>query len=286
MAKARPAGAAMIRPAFRRAFRSAPSGALGLAVLFLDGCAAGRAAPAAHRENQVATGFVTRSLNLDGVPHAFQVFVPPEYDAGRRWPCVLFLHGAGECGSDGEKPTRVGLGPAIRAQPAAWPAIVIFPQKPSDQIEWWECEALVFATLAAVQRENNIDAARVALTGLSQGGHGTWMLGARHPQRWSRLAPVCGYGRPRTIAPRVAGLPIWAFHGERDDVVPPAETQAIVAAVRAEQTRRTPAVTPVQMTLFPEANHNSWDAAYGMPALRAWLLGDAVAPAGASPSGP
>lgn len=232
----------------------------------------GPAASKPSKARRVKTGFQERSITLAGEKHRYSVYVPEAYDPSAARPCILFLHGAGECGDDGEKPTRVGLGPQIRAEPAAWPAIVIFPQKPTHKIEWWECEDLVLAILTAVRRDYRIDEDRIALTGLSQGGHGTWMIGARHPDIWSCLAPICGYGRPKTIASRVATLPVWAFHGESDRVVPVRETIDVVAAIREAQTEA-PAIEPVRMTLYPGVDHNSWEPAYRDAELRAWLLG-------------
>jgi len=116
---------------------------------------------------------------------------------------------------------------------------------------------------------------RVALTGISQGGHGVWVFGARSPERWSCLAPVCGYGRWRTVARRVAGLPVWAFHGLRDDLVDPEDTRQIVGAIQAERARRgrvPDGPEGARMTLYAEANHNSWDPAYAEPDLPGWLI--------------
>jgi predicted peptidase len=147
------------------------------------------------------------------------------------------------------------------------------PQKPTEVEEWEEHEELVLAAIADVCAAWRIDPDRIALTGLSQGGHGTWLIGARHPELFSCLAPVCGYGPVRTIAPRVAALSVWAFHGLRDDVVDPAGTTAIVQEIRRLRSAAGLAADGVRLTLYPDANHNSWDAAYGEPELPGWLLG-------------
>ena len=147
------------------------------------------------------------------------------------------------------------------------------PQKPAIAEEWEEHEDLVLAAIEDVRASWRIDLDRIALTGISQGGHGTWLIGARHPELFSCLAPVCGYGPARTIAPRVAALPVWAFHGLRDDVVDPAGTTAVIQEIRRLRRAAGLAADGVRLTLYPDANHNSWDAAYGEPALPAWLLG-------------
>jgi predicted peptidase len=208
-----------------------------------------------------------RSVTLDGEPHRFAIWVPASYDPRTPAPCVVFLNGSGECGTDGLKQTTVGLPPAAKADPQQWPCIIVMPQKPVQAAEWEECEPLVLACLDDAKRELNIDAKRITLTGLSQGGHGTWMIGARHPEIFAALAPVCGYGHPTTLAPRLKNKPIWAFHGEKDDVVPVDETKRMIAALSRDHQQPEP-----RMTLYPEAKHNCWDQAYRDAGLGQWLL--------------
>ncbi|MBK6735275.1 MAG: phospholipase [bacterium] len=214
-----------------------------------------------------------REVSVDGTAHRVALRVPEDYDPSRAWPLVVFLHGAGECGIDGVRQTTVGLGPALVARPGRWPCLVLMPQKPTESEEWEEHEELVLAAIADVQANWHIDPDRISLTGISQGGHGTWLIGARHPELFSCLAPVCGYGRARTVASRVAGLPVWAFHGLKDDVVDPADTIAIVQGIRQRRGSEASLGDDVRMTLYPAANHNSWDAAYAEPELPGWLLG-------------
>jgi predicted peptidase len=125
----------------------------------------------------------------------------------------------------------------------------------------------VLACLAQARRELNIDPKRITLTGLSQGGHGTWVIGARHPELFAAVAPVCGYEHPSTIAPRLAGRPVWAFHGGKDDIVPAWESERLVEAIKKEGKKPEP-----RLTIFPEANHNSWDKAYREAGLGTWLM--------------
>lgn len=216
---------------------------------------------------------ITREVTVDGTAHRIALRVPDDYDPSRAWPLIVFLHGSGECGRDGVRQTQVGLGPAVAARPDRWPCLVLMPQKPTDTEEWEEHEDLVLAAVAEVCASWRIDPDRIALTGLSQGGHGTWVIGARHPELFSCLAPVCGYGPVRTIAPRVASLPVWAFHGLRDDVVDPGGTTAVIQEIRRLRLAAGLAADGARLTLYPDASHNSWDAAYSEPELPGWLLG-------------
>jgi predicted peptidase len=226
----------------------------------------------------MATGtFVVRTAHLAHQACAYAVWLPPGYTKTRVWPAVVFLHGSGECGTDGWAATRVGLGPALEAHPERWPCIVLFPQKPSDQLEWEERESedLLLAMLDRFLHEFPVDRHRVALAGMSQGGHGVWMVGARHPELWTCLVPVSAYGRARTVARRVVRLPVWAFHGMRDDLVFPHDTEEIVARIREERAKLGLDTTAVRVTLFPDANHDAWDPAFGDLELPDWILSQA-----------
>ena len=226
-------------------------------VLAAAACAVPERAP-------VTTGFVAKTLASNGVEHRYAVYVPPGYTDDREWPLIVFLHGMGECGTDGSKHLDVGLGPALRAQPDRWPFVVVLPQKPDRESQWAEHDAMVMAMLAAAEREYRIDRSRRLLTGLSQGGAGTWALGAAHPGVWAAIAPVCGYGRPADVAPKLTAMPIRAFHGLDDRVVPPQQSKDLVAAVNA-------AGGSAALTEYEGVAHNSWDAAYRESPLAEWL---------------
>jgi len=231
-----------------------------------------------------AGSFVERSIDIAGTSHRYQVFVPASAAGGRTPPVIVFLHGSGERGSDGSKQTLVGIGPYIRAHRDTFPAIVVFPQAPEDT-EWGGNADLVFASLDAATREFHGDADRTYLTGLSMGGYGTWDMAMRAPDRFAALVPVCGgLVHPRrpsmgvsgidgvadpyaTVANRLKGTPIWQFHGAKDDVVSPDYSRQMDAALKAVGAR------DARLTIFPEANHNSWDPAYSQtPGLWTWLF--------------
>lgn len=212
---------------------------------------------------QGATGFINKTVTVDGHTAKYVVYVPRDYDPSKAWPLVLFLHGAGERGSDGLAQTDVGLGRAIRLAPDRFPCVVVMPQCPKD-IWWDEATDLIDATLAAALSEFHVDRSRVYLTGLSMGGFGTWLYGARHAATFAALMPVCGGGRLED-AGALAGVPVWAFHGARDSVVKVDETRRMVEAVKQ-------AGGHVRYTEYPDLDHNSWDAAYGDAEAIRWLL--------------
>ncbi len=209
-------------------------------------------------------GFVARTVELDGKVYRYAEFVPYDYTPQKKWPAILFMNGAGERGDDGMKHTAVGLGKAIREHPERFSCIVVMPQCQPDQVWEGKMVDLALATLEKAMARYNIDEKRVALTGLSLGGFGTWLIGAQQPERFSCLVPICG-GGDTAQAKRLSTVPIWCFHGSADPVVPVDRSRDMVEAVRA-------AGGDVRYTEYPEVGHNAWDRAYGDAELIAWML--------------
>jgi len=210
-------------------------------------------------------GFLLKSYLTGEVRRPYVLYVPPEYGSGhQRWPLIVFMHGAGECGSDGLKQVLVGIGSAIMLKREEWPFLVLLPQKPEANSRWEQYESMVLGVMEETQRHYRVDASRIYLTGLSQGGFGTWTIGSRHPQIFAALAPICGGGDPAR-APALCSLPIWAFHGELDDVVSVNYSIDMVNAVNL-------AGGNARLTIFPQVGHGSWDAAYRTQGLAAWFL--------------
>lgn len=247
----------------------------------LSGCASG------DRLGGTDRGVLFRSIAAEGIAeNRYAIYVPRDLDPAAPAPAILFLHGRGECGTEGTRHLNVGLLPAVLADPGRWPFIIILPQKPDEDSTWAEHTELAMACLAATTREFRVDPSRIYLTGLSQGGAGTWAIAAEHPRMFAAIAPVCGFvhdsgGAERRfgsaaararIAAALAGvkIPVWAFHGEKDDVIPPVHTRDMVAALREAGLGE----DRLRATYFPQANHNAWDPAYrGQGAeLAIWLL--------------
>lgn len=210
------------------------------------------------------TGFVAKTITFSGQAYRYAVYVPPDYTRNTVWSAILYLHGKGERGVDGLRHTAVGLGKHIGEHPERFGCIVVMPQCRPDSA--WEGATLdlALACLEAALDEYAIDRNRVVLTGLSLGGFGAWSLGAQYPDRFCALAPVCGGGDPGD-AGKLAGLPIWSFHGEADPVVPVQRSREMVEAVRA-------AGGEVKYTEYADVAHNSWDLAYGDPEVIGWML--------------
>jgi predicted peptidase len=210
-------------------------------------------------------GFQKRSIR----GRIYQAFIPPTYVPNRPWPLVVFLHGVGENGTDGEKHLAVGLPPYIRSNEQTFPAFVLAPQCKGPWKYVGEDEDLILDAVTAAQREWRIDPRRIYLTGISQGGCSTFDLGARYPDRWAGLVVVCGAGMP-SDAGRIAA-PMWIFHGERDEVVPPSGPHQWDSSNVGgrDMARLIPRAT---YTEYPDADHFIWDRVYADPAMWEWLL--------------
>lgn len=182
------------------------------------------------------------------------------------WPVILFLHGAGERGTDGVRHTRVGIGPALVQFPWRYQALVVMPQCPPG-VQWASPELEgALAALDAVLESARADEGRIYLSGISMGGFGAFALAARYPSRFAAVVPICGSGDPATMSRPLARTPMWVFHGADDDIVPVTYSREMVAALRAVGNDR------VRYTEYRNVRHESWDMAYADADLPTWLL--------------
>lgn len=211
------------------------------------------------------TGVIFDTVATTTGASKFACFVPRNYTDQTEWPVVIFLNGSGECGIDGQRQLTQGLFPAMINAPEDWPMIALFPQKPDKASQWADHDAMVMSVLEWAKARYRVDASRIYLTGLSQGGAGTWAIGAKHPELFAAIAPICGYGKGEQVAAALKEMPIWAFHGEKDNVVPSKQTKDIITAIEA-------AGGKPKATYFPDLNHGSWDRAYRDMELGEWLL--------------
>ena len=204
-------------------------------------------------------------------------------------PLVLFMHGAGERGTDNTLQLRAALDVFAKCNPEAATAVIIAPQCPrndppenpeeetwvkypwhlgcysTDEIpETWELEAVV-ELLKQNIKELGVDADRVYVMGLSMGGFATWDLITRHTELFAAAMPICGAGDP-SKAEKIKDMPIRTFHGGADDVVPPSGTREMAEALKKA------GAADFEYTEFPGVGHFSWDAACSTPGIGAWMF--------------
>jgi len=239
------------------------------------------------RARQDGEMFQTRAVTIGATQYHYRVFAPKGWSKKKKWPVVLFLHGAGERGDDNTAQTRVGIGPAILREQSSFPFVVVLPQCPTNR--WWtepEMQALALKALDQTMSEFNGDTKKTYLTGLSMGGYGAWAMASANPRKFAALAVVCGGIRPPprlnlpetakppatakddpygAVAAKVGKTPVWIFHGGADPVVPVSESQRMAGVLKA-------AGGNVRYSEYQGVGHNSWDKAYAEPELFPWLL--------------
>ena len=207
---------------------------------------------------------ITKTVELN-----YLLYLPDDYETTKtKIPLVLFLHGAGERGNDLEKVKTHGP-PKLVENGAKFPFILVSPQCPDGQ--WWTMESLTLL-LDDVQARLRVDKSRIYVTGVSMGGYGTWELALTHPHRFAAIMPICGGSRP-WMARLIAHLPVWAFHGAKDKVVKPRESEEMVAAIKA-------AGGDPKLTMYPDATHDSWTRTYVNPEVYEWMLQQQLPPEG------
>ena len=177
-----------------------------------------------------------------------------------KWPLLVFLHGRGERGNNLNLVKKHG--PAKIVESKDLPFVIASPQCPRTDL-WWKPK--IVAGLVDELLENHpIDRSRVYLTGLSQGGFGTWATAAEYPEKFAAVAPVCGGGKTEW-AKKYGTLPIWNFHGDADKVVPVRLSRVMVEAIKK-------AGGKIKHTEYPGVRHDSWTKTYRNPKLYEWFL--------------
>jgi predicted peptidase len=209
-------------------------------------------------------GFEQRRIDWRGANRGYQVFVPESRP--RHFPVLLFLHGMGESGADNERQTSIGVGRAIREASSEWPFLTIFPQKSEAAVLWPGYVGLLNEILIDVETSFSVSSSQRFITGLSQGGNGTFELFNRLKWRFTAAAPVCGWADPAQVAEDARDLPMWIFHGRKDQTVPPSCSESVYDFMVAR------GIPNKKLTIFPQADHNSWDAAYLDSGLFEWML--------------
>lgn len=190
-------------------------------------------------------------------------YLPKDFDPQKKYPLVVFLHGAGERGEDLDHAMYNGYMRKVKEQNAEYPFIFIGPQCPKEK--YWGCytESLI-AFLEEMISELPVDEERVYLTGLSMGGTGTWMLAMACPEKFAAIAPVCGSGIIWNAA-ILKDIPIMVYHGDQDTSVPIHESINMISRVNMHG-------GDAQLKICHHVGHNAWDMAYDGDELWKWLL--------------
>jgi predicted peptidase len=224
--------------------------------------------------------FEARTFRDEGLTLPYRLLKPADYDRSKKYPLVVFLHGAGERGDDNAKQLKHGMGDfAADAAMKKHPAFVMAPQCPSGQ-KWVDVDwsapshtlpekpspalAATLNAIAALQNEFAIDPQRIYITGLSMGGYGVWDALARRPELFAAAIPICGGGDP-AMAKQIMSVPLWAFHGAEDKSVPVHRSREMIEAIKA--TGGHP-----KYTEYPGVGHDSWTQTYSNPELHTWLF--------------
>lgn len=218
------------------------------------------------------------AASIDTLP--YRLLKPVNPNALEKFPLVIFLHGAGERGTDNDVQikhiTELFLDQKNRSK---YPCYVVAPQCPKGK--WWadftgsganatlskepsDPMKMVIDLLEKITQEFPIDESRIYIAGLSMGGYGTWDLIARYPQKFAAAVPICGGGDVKTAA-KIKHIPLWAFHGAKDEIVPPDQSRRMIKALQNE------GALP-GYTEYPDVAHNSWVYAFREPHLMPWLF--------------
>jgi len=220
----------------------------------------------------------------------YRIMYPPRYDVNKKYPVILFLHGAGERGNDNQKQLIHGAKLfADSLNRAKYPAFVIFPQCPEGKT-WATLKRetipgadslgkfmfidaarpgkpleLVINLIDSIAATPQIDTKKIYVGGLSMGGMGTFEILWRKPAFFAAAMPICGGGDPAKTTTYGKNFPIWVFHGESDKVVPVSNSRLMVNSLRA-------AGAQVKYSEYPGVGHDSWTNAFAEPQLLEWLF--------------
>lgn len=188
---------------------------------------------------------------------------PDDVKENERLPLIVFLHGAGERGDDINM-VKIYCVPKLFTNDVNYKglrAYTLSPQCPHNTT-WIDYKKELLNLIDYIVANNNIDKNRVSLCGISMGGFGTWEMAMTYPDRFYKIAPLCGGGMNwRAWA---LNMPIRVYHGRRDDVVPFCQSEAMVNSIKANGGN-------VEFTAFDDLSHNCWDRAFEETDLIEWL---------------
>lgn len=215
----------------------------------------------------------------------YRILYPLQYEPGKKYPVVLFLHGSGERGNNNEAQLSWGADLFLdSANRAAYPAIVVFPQCPltsswaavtrtQDSLHFafpadqpaTKPMLMVMELMNSMVQNGEANQKKMYVGGLSMGGFGTYDILWRMPRFFAAAFPICGGGNPDKVKLYAKNYPIWVFHGGSDPVVPVANSHLMVNALKE-------AGANVKYSEYPGVGHDSWKNAFAEPGLLSWLF--------------
>jgi len=214
-------------------------------------------------------GAFTQAVSKQGLK--YQIFGNPKWDSKQRYPLVIWLHGAGQSGNENGNDNTSQMGGATPVfsnaeNQGARPCFILAPQCPDRAIGFKGVVAdNLMALIADLSSNLPIDRTRIYLTGSSMGGVGTWTLITQWPDVFACAVPLCGIGDEKKVDV-IKGLPIWMFHGDKDDAVPVDKSRTIFAALKAAGS------TTVQYTELPGEGHLITSVVYAKKELHEWMF--------------
>lgn len=248
--------------------------------------------PHAAGQEPTTSGFINFPFSVDGMERTAALYVPPDYDSSKEWPLIVFLHGGGGNGNNngnalGERLDRNALVQAIRNYPEPFPAFVAFPRCPEGKIwspipadpvqsDWRlnvhgrepapDAEEHITAVIDAIVGGFAVDNDRVVLTGYSMGGEGSIRYAALHPERIAGVAPSAGSAViVLEDAPVLAGMGVWMFQGETDNISTAELAMRMLAAIRANGGNP-------RYTEYAGVGHGMFGRVFEDPEVLAWML--------------
>lgn len=217
----------------------------------------------------------------------YRMMMPKDFDKSKQYPVVLFLHGAGERGSNNKAQLIHGSKLfASEENRIDFPAIVIFPQCPQNSF-WASAKVdrtskpikiefpleiqptkplkLVMQLMDEMLSKPFVNKNQIYVGGLSMGGMGTFEIVYRNPELFAAAFSICGAGNPEATKAYAKTTPFWVFHGANDDVVNPQSSVKMVDGILQNGGKP-------NFTLYSKDNHNSWDSAFAEPELLSSLF--------------
>lgn len=231
--------------------------------------------------------FERKEFISEGDTLRYRILYPEEFSKSKKYPLIFVLHGAGERGRDNE--AQLTHGSSLFLQPdiqKKYPAVVVFPQvTPEDY--WAQVEVkrdtfplqfnfkntqeptksmwLLMKLSDELAAKEFINRDKIFVGGLSMGGMGTYEIIYRKPEFFAAAFAICGGADPKIAEKYPIGFPIWIFHGEKDDMVPPDLSKTMAREINSHGGN-------AKLSLYPNDNHNSWDSAFSEPYLLPWLF--------------